>query len=184
MSRFNEHGLTPQQELFAQKVVAGETQADAYREAYKARRMTEKTIHEEASRIASHCKVAARVRALQGAAAELAVLKGADVLREIKRLAHSNIASLWDAENSRLKLPHELDADTRAAVASFEIDPNKGVKYRFWSKTDALEKAMKHLGLYERDNNQQANPLRELLDSLGGAVIGVSNGKPRRTGER
>lgn len=184
MSRFNEYGLTPQQEIFAQKVVAGETQADAYREAYKARRMSEKTIHEEASRIASHHKVAARVRALQGAAAERAVLKGADVLREIKRIALSNIASLWDAENSRFKLPHELDADTSAAVASFEIDQNKVIKYRLWSKLDALEKAMKHLGLYERDNAQQTNPLRELLDSLGGAVVGVSSGKSRRAREQ
>jgi hypothetical protein len=39
---------------------------------------------------------------------------------------------------------------------------------------------MKHRGLYKEDNTQKADPLRELLDSLGGAVIGVSSGKPRK----
>jgi hypothetical protein len=66
----------------------------------------------------------------------------------------------------------------------FEVDKGGVVKYRCWNKLDALEKAMKHLGLYEKDNDQQANPLRELLDSLGGAVIGVSSGKPRKKNGR
>ncbi len=39
-----------------------------------------------------------------------------------------NIVSL----DGRLKLLHELDPDTRAAVASFEVDQYGVVKYGFW----------------------------------------------------
>lgn len=179
MSRFNEHGLTPQQEKFAQKVVAGSTLSDAYRDSYRAGEMTAKQIHEESSKLGSHPKVAQRVRAMQAASAEIAILEGAQVLREVKMLAHSDIAGLVGPDG-KFKLPQELDEATRAAVASFEIDKGGVIKYRFWSKTDALEKAMKHLGLYEQNNKQKADPLRELLDSLGGVVVGVSSGKSRR----
>ncbi|HCZ17388.1 MAG TPA: hypothetical protein DHV85_23035 [Candidatus Accumulibacter sp.] len=183
MSRFNEHGLTPKQEKFARTVVSGKKLADAYRESYCAKGMAEKTLHEAASRLAANSKVIARIFAMQAAAAEIATLKAADVLREVRALALSDIIGIVNNDGT-FKLPHEIDKETRAAIASFEIDKDKVIKYRFWSKTDALEKAMKHLGLYERDNKQRTDPLRELLDSLGGAVIGVSSGKPRRTGER
>lgn len=179
MSMTNDYGLTPQQENFAQKVVSGETLSDAYRASYKTGRMTAKTIHEAASRAAADSKVAARLRMMQAAAAEIATLKAADVLREVKALALSDIIGIVNNDGT-FKLPHEIDKETRAAIASFEIDKDKVIKYRFWSKIDALEKAMKHLGLYEQDNKQRADPLRELLDSLGGAVIGVSSGQPRR----
>nr|WP_248595540.1 terminase small subunit [Candidatus Accumulibacter phosphatis] len=179
----NQYELTPQQENFAQEVVSGETLSDAYRASYKTARMTAKQIHEEASRLAANPKVATRLRAMQATAAEIATLKAADILREVKALALADIGGIMN-EDGQLKLLHELPPELRRAVASFEVDKDGVVKYRFWNKLDALEKAMKHLGLYEKDNDQQANPLRELLDSLGGAVIGVSSGKSRKTGER
>ena len=183
MSMTNQYELTPQQENFAQEVVSGETLSDAYRASYKTARMTAKQIHEEASRLAANPKVATRLRAMQATAAEIATLKAADILREDKPLALADIGGIMN-EDGQLKLLHELPPELRRAVASFEVDKDGVVKYRFWNKLDALEKAMKHLGLYEKDNDQQANPLRELLDSLGGAVIGVSSGKSRKTGER
>lgn len=179
----NEYGLTPQQESFAQKVVSGETLSDAYRASYSAKKMSEKTIHEEASRLAANPKVAARISAMQAEAADIAILKAVDVLLEVKAIALADIGGIVNDDGS-LRLLHEVPRELRRAVASFEVDKNGGVKYRFWSKLDALEKAMKHLGLYEKDNTQKGNPLRELLDSLGGHVVGVSSGAPRRTGER
>ena len=57
--------------------------------------------------------------------------------------------------------------DTRAAIASIEIDERTvdGVvighttKIKLWDKNRALEMAMKHLGLYERDNAQRSESL-------------------------
>lgn len=178
MSRFNEHGLTPQQEAFAVAVAAGSNLSDAYRAAYKAGRMTAKQINEEACKLADNPKVTQRIRALQGAASDVAILKAGEILTEVRRLCLSDISGIMHPDG-RVKLPHELDADTRAAVASFEIDAKGVIKYRFWDKNAALDKAAKYLGLYEKDNKQKIDPLQSLLDSLSGNVIGP---KPDNTG--
>jgi hypothetical protein len=57
--------LTPKQEEFAKKIAEGMTQADAYRSAYSTKRMTDKTIWENASRLMADSKVVARVKELR-----------------------------------------------------------------------------------------------------------------------
>jgi hypothetical protein len=54
--------LTAKQEEFAKKIAEGMTQADAYRSAYSTKRMTDKTIWENASRLMADSKVLARVK--------------------------------------------------------------------------------------------------------------------------
>ena len=58
--------LTAKQEQFAQSIIKGMNQADAYRSAYNTSRMTDKTIHEKASRMANDGKVVARITELRG----------------------------------------------------------------------------------------------------------------------
>lgn len=175
MSAKNEHGLTPQQEKFAQEVAKGKSLADAYRDSYKAAKMKDETIHVKASELAANGKVSVRIGALRAAAADRAELDAAEITREIRRVAMSDIGGIMH-EDGRVKLPHELDPSTRAAVASFEIDEYGRIKYKFWDKNSALEKAAKIRGLYEEDNKQKTDPLRDLLNSLGGNVLGVSEG--------
>jgi phage terminase small subunit len=66
---------------------------------------------------------------------------------------------------------HELDDETAAAIASVEVreefegqgEGRKLVGYtkkiRFWDKPAAINMAMKHLGLFERDNSQRRENL-------------------------
>lgn len=167
----NEHGLTPQQETFAVAIGSGKSQAEAYRIAYpRALKWQDKTVWSEASTLAKHPKVAARVAGLQKAAADKAVFTAADILIEIKRIAKSDIGGIFD-RNGKLKKPHELDEATRAAIASVEFDKDGGFKYRFWDKNAALEKAAKHLGLFTEDNRQRTDPLAQLLARLKGNVF-------------
>lgn len=44
----------------------------------------------------------------------------------------------------------------------------EGLEIKTHGKLDAGEKMLKHLGLYEVDNKQKVDPLRELLEGLGG----------------
>lgn len=179
MSRFNEHGLTQQQEAFAVAVAAGSSLSDAYRKAYpRSLKWKQEHVHVKASEMAASAKVQRRIATLQGAAADVAILKAGEILTEVRRLCLSDISGIMHPDG-RVKLPHELDADTRAAVASFEIDAKGAIKYRFWDKNAALDKAAKYLGLYEKDNKQKIDPLQSLLDSLSGNVIGP---KPDNTG--
>ena len=56
--------LTEKQEKFVQNIIEGMNQADAYRSAYPNNRMSDKTIHEAASRLMANSKVVARLSEL------------------------------------------------------------------------------------------------------------------------
>ena len=56
--------LTIKQERFAQGLFAGLSQREAYKQAYNAERMKDKTIDEAAARLAADSKVAARIQQL------------------------------------------------------------------------------------------------------------------------
>ena len=57
--------LTGKQEAFAQQVAKGSVLSDAYREAYDAENMKDKTIWEEACKLAQHPKVSQRIKTIQ-----------------------------------------------------------------------------------------------------------------------
>lgn len=154
----NEHGVTQQQEKFCRAVVAGKSQADAYREAYKVRPTTKaKTIHEKASALAATGKVRARLASLARELRAEFVVETSDLLRESFRLATSDVSKITRPDGVTL-LPHELDEDTRRAISSFEIDDMGRIKYKFWDKNSALERLFKYRGLFATDNAQQNPP--------------------------
>jgi hypothetical protein len=158
MSNKNEHGLTPQQERFAQEIGAGRSGVEAYRAAYpKSLKWKDEAVRVNASKMLASANISLRVSKIQASGAELAGLQSARVLQEVAKLAHSDIAGIMTADG-KVKLPHELDPITRAAVASFKIDEYGRIEYKFWDKGGALDKAMKHLGLYKADNDQNRPP--------------------------
>jgi hypothetical protein len=158
--------LTAQQEKFAQGIASGVNQSDAYRQAYKAGKMTAKQVHEEACKLAAHPKVAPRIKELTAAAADVAVLEGAEIIKEIARVAFSDMGGIMHADG-RVKLPHELDPATRAAVSSFELNQYGEVKYKFWDKNTALTNAAKIRGLFEQDNKQKAPTVFTQIELVG-----------------
>lgn len=94
------------------------------------------------------------------------------LVREIGRLAFADPRKIMHPDG-RIKLPHELDDDTAAAIASFKVDIDGNIEYKFWDKNSAQERASKIHGLFERDNKQK-NPLGDFFESLSGAVMGVA----------
>lgn len=86
------------------------------------------------------------------------------ILGELRRLALSDVRKLFNSDGS-MKPLHELDDDTAAMVAAVDVQEMKAdgevyglvKKVKLWDKNSALDKAMKHLGLFERDNEQAKN---------------------------
>ena len=73
-------------ERFAQLIIEGRSQADAYREVYpQSARWKDKTVHEQASRLAHDGKVSARIQALQEAAASRAVVTKRELQERLSR---------------------------------------------------------------------------------------------------
>ena len=58
--------LTAKQEEFAKAIVSGMNQADAYRSAYEAKKMSDNAIYREASLLMSNPKIAQRIEELRG----------------------------------------------------------------------------------------------------------------------
>lgn len=59
------HKLTAKQEAFCQAIASGMTQADAYRSAYSADKMTDKVVYVKASEMMADGKIAVRVADLK-----------------------------------------------------------------------------------------------------------------------
>ena len=82
--------LTPKQEKFAQAIIEGMSQADAYRTAYSCSRMSDKTIWENASRLMADDKVKARVQELRDKVAMVSVMSAQERLEWLSRLIQSD----------------------------------------------------------------------------------------------
>lgn len=172
--------LTPKQEKFAQLVVKLDNAAEAYRQAYDASKSTDSTVYTKASHLMSNGKIAARVRELRDAVADRSLISKERVLKEVSRIAFFDIRKIFN-EDGTLKRVIDLDDDTAAAIGSIEAiqigDDGQLVitkKIKAGDKNPALEKLMKHLGLYELDNKQKTDPVAELLASLKGNITGVA----------
>lgn len=66
----------------------------------------------------------------------------------------------------------KLSAAGAALYAGVKITKD-GFEVKMHSKLDALEKVFKHLGLYEKDNNQRVDPIATLLANMARSSIPV-----------
>lgn len=106
------------------------------------------------------------------------------VLLEVARRSFFDPRKLFNADGSPKDIT-ELDDDTVAALDGIDVQEvysGSGQdrvfvgyvkKYRLANKDNSLDKLMKHLGLYEKDNAQKSDAIQNLLE----AIAGSSNGR-------
>lgn len=133
----------------------------------------EKSASVTAAKLLKDARVAAEIEKRRTELCEKLELNTEKTFKEIARIAFSDPRNLMDAQG-KIKLPHELDEDTAAAIASFKVTFDGGIEYKFWPKTTALDMANKIQGHYEKDNKQKTDPLSALIESLSGNVVGVT----------
>ena len=88
--------LTAKQEKFVQNIIQGMSQADAYRSAYSTKNMTDKTIHEAASRLVADSKVSARLSELRGQLTKATIMSAQERLEWLTRLIQSEKETTGD----------------------------------------------------------------------------------------
>lgn len=147
--------LGPKQSAFVREYLIdlNATQA-AIRAGYSA-----KTATTQGPRLLENVGVAKAIsEALQQRADRLEI-KSDDVLRELFRIATTDIGDVFD-EEGRLKPLKDIPKDTRRAIASIEVDElfdGSGEdrvqtgwvkKVKFWDKPKALELLGKHLKMF------------------------------------
>lgn len=104
--------LTAKQEEFVQGIIKGLSQADAYRAAYNAGNMSDKTIHEKASRLMSEDKIKARVQELREQISSENIMTAKERLELLTRIARGEepekIVQFVEGEKIEFEIPASL----------------------------------------------------------------------------
>ena len=109
--------LTAKQEAFVQNIIQGMSQADAYRSAYDASKMSDKTVHEKASLLASQDKVRARLTELRDKLANEKIMTAQERLQWLTELVKSQDASNTDKLKA-LDIMNKMDGEYVQKIAA------------------------------------------------------------------
>ncbi len=181
--------LSAQQQKFADGILSGMSQRDAYVAAgYKSD--SERAVDANASRMMSLDKVAAYIDEHRAKASQSAQITQERILQEYARIGFSDLRRVL-TPSGNLVDPTEWDDDTAAAISSLEVVTQSGgggdkpVEYvhkiKTWDKTKALDAMAKHLGMFEGkkgvEDSDAGESLEELnLRALGRRLVHVLNG--------
>lgn len=169
-------------EHFAHLVAKGANATDAYIQAG----FSANGAKQSASRLLTKADICARIAEIKANISAMATEKSglslANVLLELRALVHADPRQVF-SENGDLLPVKEWPDEVAAMISSIEIEAlfdgqgkerkqiGETKKVKFWDKNSAIEKAMKHLGAFERDNAQKTNPLEELLKLVNGTAF-------------
>jgi len=85
------------------------------------------------------------------------------VLAEEQALAYADLGEIIDPETGKPRSVNEIPEHVRRAIKSIKIkiakDGSQTWSYRLWNKGQALERLSRHLGLYDKDNQQKTKPV-------------------------
>lgn len=136
--------MTPKQQRFVDEYLVDlNGKQAAIRCGYSA-----KTAESQASRLLRSGKVAAAVEAARAKLADAFVVKQADVLRELWRLAMVNVADVFD-EKDQIRSLHSLPESLQRAIAGRKVDKDGNVEVKAWDKVKCLELLGRHLGMFK-----------------------------------
>lgn len=121
--------------------------------------------------------VQAEIRAARRSSANRCQITAERTLKELARVAYSDVIDLYDPQTNTLRLPRHIPLEVRRAIASVKVARERRsvrtsgrtrttvsdtvIEYKFWPKMQALEKLCRHLGL-----QTEITPLDALLAAL------------------
>lgn len=178
--------LTLKRENFAIEVTKSDSQVSAYKKVYNCERMSEKTIAEAASRLMKDSKILAKIAELKKPVIEKTQLTLERVIIENMNVAFFDIRTILDEQGNLLPIS-EWPAAAGAAISSIEIlEQYEGSgkerqfvgylkKVKLVEKGAALDRLMKHLGAYEKDNKQKENnPMLMFMQQIMGSALPIA----------
>ncbi len=172
-----EHGLTAKQEKFAQRVARGDTLSNAYRAEYATGNMTGRTVNTLASKLKKVPHILSRIRLLQGQAVDDSSLDSKRVIQELVSLSFSKMDDYgrWDNDSFDLVSSEHLTETQIRAIESIQFDERTvtsahgdvtkttKIKFKLYSKLDALDKLAKILRMYQVDGDGRPDPEAHII---------------------
>jgi phage terminase small subunit len=136
----NAKTLTAKEETFAQQFVLTGNASEAYRAAFKPKKSTDKSVWEQASRLAASVKVKARIEELSAHLKEVATSKYSvtvdRIVQELAYLAFSNPADYYEfgtferplfMKNGEPKIDPKTGQQMTEAVPFAHVKPSSGM---------------------------------------------------------
>lgn len=155
-----ERKLTRLQDRFCKEYVIDLNGARAYREVYKC---SDKAAESGACRMLRIAKVKARIVELREKLEKKTGISAESVINELAKVAFANIKSVLGEKNviqDISQLPDEITAAVESIQSDIRHDGGDSegytekVKVKFYNKLGALSDLGKHLGIFEKDNEQ------------------------------
>jgi len=155
--------LTDKQELYCQNYVVCLNQSTAYRLSYDADAMNSNSVAVEACRVHNDPNISLRIKELQAEHYERNKATIDELVNTLSGMVRFDIADLYD-DNGNLLNIKEMPLIARQMISEISSDEIKMAgqsigetkKVKTIAKLDAVEKLMKHLGGYEKDNKQKS----------------------------
>ena len=168
--------LTQKQERFVQELIKGETQRAAYKIAYNASKMSNKSIDEAVSKLLKSTKVATRYNQLKSKvikrAEEKAIITAEEVLREIASIAKDDISNYLDFRTEKVFIGYDANlrpvsdyriiVDTKDSreintknVSEVSLGKDGQFKFKTYCRDSALYKLAEIMGLNEIQKAKQ-----------------------------
>jgi phage terminase small subunit len=179
-------------DLFVEHYIANGRNAT---EAAKASGYSPRTAYAAGARLLKYVEIAKAIEQRGSEALDQAKLTADEVLTSQARAVNFDPRKLCRPDGS-FKLPHELDDDTALALNAVKMKPivvGSGekakviayeIEYKACDRNAARDQAAKNHGLYDKDNRQKGDPIRELLAAIDGnpksrlASMVVENAEP------
>jgi len=141
---------------------------------------SKKTARNVASNLLAMPEVKEYVEILQDEIAKRNEITIDELIQDLAEMKNINIADLYDEDGLLIDIS-QLPASFTRCIQEV-VETKSGLKIKFYSKLDAIEKLAKHLGFYEKDNEQSKTEMsinitvdsQETKDELTKLI----NGKP------
>lgn len=173
-------GLTPQQELFCQKVAEGKTYFAAYQEAYpKSLEWKENAVYVNSSKMMADTNISLRVKKLQEGNFKRNEVTLDEVLAEMAEWLKFNVKSIFN-EDDTMKPLKEMSDQEASSIASFEVvelfdgSGDKKVHIGYLKKVKLIDKRavadmfLRKLGAYIDNHKVTIEDMSHLKDLLNG----------------
>lgn len=127
---------------------------------------SKKTADQTASRLLRNVKISDFIKKLQNKLSEKTEITAEKVIQELAKVGFSNIQDFINEGNSIQDIS-KVDEPKAAAVSAIETSESTSkdgtvtvnTKFKLYNKVDALEKIGRHLGIFEKDNQQQKSDI-------------------------
>lgn len=149
--------LTSKQELFCKEYLVDLNATQAAIRAGYSKRTAGSVGHENLKKP----EIESRISELKGQRAEKLDITAERVLEELAKIGFSNAAELRDSWDS-LKDWDQLTDEQKSVISEVEVTTTVGESYtstkrkvKLYDKLAALEKISRHIGFFEKDNDQK-----------------------------